>query len=239
MCNSGDFTGRYTGISKVWIILGAVALIFAIFNIVIGFQDLPDIEPGVESEQPIVQSVPEGAADITHAKTVRIIDGDTAEFQLLNGDIVTVRFYGINTPERGKSLYTEATESLAAMIEGKYVLLEGLGQDRYGRLIAKVYVDTSANQVASGMAKWYEHYAPEDTLLRDLEDSAKTSRLGIWSDGGSPSQEQVQEQSSGDNDKCPSSQSGKHNAVFSANSGRFRCSECGRFVNPPPEHGQP
>jgi micrococcal nuclease len=65
-----------------------------------------------------------------------VIDGDTIVVSR-DGVEETVRFIGIDTPERGECGYGEAKEELAGMIDGRTVtLVPGAETDRddYGRL---------------------------------------------------------------------------------------------------------
>ena len=70
----------------------------------------------------------------------RIIDGDSVE--LAGGD--KVRLLAIDTPEKGEPLYDEAKQLLSELTLGKSTRLEYAGRrrDKYGRLLAYMYVDT-------------------------------------------------------------------------------------------------
>jgi len=72
---------------------------------------------------------------------VRIIDGDT--FELANGDIV--RLVCVDTPEKGKEGYEEATDFLFSLIYNKEVRLEKDVEDKdiYGRLLRYVYINAT------------------------------------------------------------------------------------------------
>jgi endonuclease YncB( thermonuclease family) len=71
----------------------------------------------------------------------RVIDGDT--FVLCSGDIV--RLLCVDTPEKGKEGYEEATNFLSDLILYKEVTLttsnyQGNNTDKYGRLLRWVYI---------------------------------------------------------------------------------------------------
>lgn len=70
----------------------------------------------------------------------RIIDGDTIELE--NGE--TIRFLGIDTPEKGECLYSEAKNININLLEGKKISLikEDNDKDIYGRLLRYVYIDS-------------------------------------------------------------------------------------------------
>ena len=95
---------------------------------------------------------------LTDSKIVkidRIIDGDTVE---VNGS--SVRFLGMNTPERGEFYYLEAKEFLEELILNKTVRLES-GKDeydKYGRLLAYVFLNgenINLKLVEEGFANFY------------------------------------------------------------------------------------
>ena len=118
---------------------------------------------------------------------VRILDGDTME--LGNGE--TVRLLAIDTPEKGEKLYAEAGDLLRRVAQGKEARLVGAGRarDRYGRLLAYVYIDDTlmVNRVMvdSGMAYVYLF---EDTDSRREETAMMISSqrgdmdraVGLW-----------------------------------------------------------
>lgn len=70
----------------------------------------------------------------------KYVDGDT--ITLSTGE--TVRFIGIDTPERGVCGYKEATAALKKIVGGKPVVLAGGARDdhdKYGRILRYVSVD--------------------------------------------------------------------------------------------------
>ena len=70
----------------------------------------------------------------------KVIDGDT-----LDTSVGRVRFFGVDTPERGKSCFQEASD-FTRMVAGSKVRLETGPRrtDRYGRRIAYVYDSSGA-----------------------------------------------------------------------------------------------
>jgi hypothetical protein len=58
--------------------------------------------------------------------------------------------------------------------------------DRYGRTVAEVTLSSGTNLnrelVKQGWCWWFSKYAPNDTVLSDLEANARKQRLGIWAD---------------------------------------------------------
>jgi len=74
----------------------------------------------------------------TQARTVDyVIDGDTLVME--SGE--RVRISNIDAPEKGEEGYDHARILLRTLIHDKYVELERLGEDKYGRTLARVKLD--------------------------------------------------------------------------------------------------
>ena len=54
-----------------------------------------------------------------------------------------MRLTGIDAPERGQPYGTASRDRLASMVAGKEVLVESTKNDRYGRILGKVWVQPS------------------------------------------------------------------------------------------------
>jgi len=129
---------------------------------------------------------------LVQATCVGVIDGDTIEV-LIDGQIYTVRYIGMDTPEIDdprpdiQAVAEEATLVNRNLVEGKAVKLEKdvSETDRYGRLLRYVYVgDTfvNADLVASGYA-WAKTYPPDvryEELFWQLQEDAQRKGLGVW-----------------------------------------------------------
>lgn len=122
-----------------------------------------------------------------------VIDGDTI-IVVIDGKKEKVRLIGVDTPEI-KSPYTkeepfggEASAFTGKMTEKKMVRLEYGRQrrDRYGRLLAYVYLEDgtflNAELVKQGYAEVYRKYPFKyrDDFIR-YEDGAKENKRGMWS----------------------------------------------------------
>ena len=144
----------------------------------------------------VINAVEQEDAERIKVKFNRKIDGDTAEFEL-NNEIIKVRFLGINTPEtvdknRGEepygkeaSAYTEEKLKNATKIELEYDS-NASEKDKYGRILAWVFVDDSLLQkelVSNGLAETYmlENNYRYAGVLQLAEEEAKNNKLGIWS----------------------------------------------------------
>lgn len=133
------------------------------------------------------EPVDQARAQEFEALCTRVIDGDTIE--LADGE--HVRYIGMDTPEmRPVEAYAKAaTEANRELVEGKTVrlVLDVEKRDRYGRLLAYVYVDgtfVNAELVRRGLAQ-VATYPPnvrhQDHFLK-LQRQAREAGRGLWSD---------------------------------------------------------
>lgn len=113
-----------------------------------------------------------------------VTDGDT--IILNNGQIV--RYIGVDAPEEDEPFYWEATEVNRKLLEGGGLTLgyDIDKRDRYGRVLAYVWMDTllvNAELVRRGLASVYT-FLP-NLKYRDrfvsLQREARNMRAGIWS----------------------------------------------------------
>lgn len=139
----------------------------------------------------ILTCLPIGA---THAatlegKVVGISDGDTITV-LVDRHEVKVRVAGIDAPEKKQPFGQRSKEHMSECAFGKSVSIEWNKTDRYGRTIGKVTsngLDCGLRQVKDGLAWHYKTYEREQSqsdrqIYSSAENSAKASRIGLWSD---------------------------------------------------------
>ncbi len=117
---------------------------------------------------------------------LRIVDGDTAEI-LWQDQPTYLRYYGVDTTERGQPCYDEGTARNRALSGGAVRLAFDERQwDAHGRLLAYVFTDAGlsvdAQLVAEGMGRaWKRDGAFRDRLVA-LEEKARDSKIGcLWS----------------------------------------------------------
>ena len=156
---------------------------------------LPGRTPGAgETPAPtIVQSVapPDLRPDparLERADVLDVIDGDTIDVRI-DGREERVRYYGVDTTERGEDCFSDATgrnEELA----GDTVLLlpDARERDRFGRLLRYVFDDFGRSIDAQLIAEGLGHAWPEDGTYRDqllaLEAQAQAAQVGcLWESG--------------------------------------------------------
>lgn len=117
-------------------------------------------------------------------KAVRVLDGDTIEVLSEGRRNVRVRLANIDAPEKSQAFGQRSKENLTGLVAGKSVVIVDLGGDQYGRRIGRVLVDgqeANVEQVRAGLAWVYSRYNHDDRLTT-LESTARSQRIGLWSD---------------------------------------------------------
>ncbi|NTU71201.1 MAG: thermonuclease family protein [Coriobacteriia bacterium] len=134
----------------------------------------------------------------------RVVDGDTAVFEVKNVGLEKVRFIGVDTPESTTQHEPFGEEAAAytrgVLSEGREVYLEfDQGQrDRYGRLLAYVWLEApAATSDAETRAKMLnaklalDGYAQQMTIspnvkyadrFRTYAAEAREARRGLWAE---------------------------------------------------------
>jgi len=152
---------------------------------------------GFDPNVPPAATSPGGGGGVIggqEAVVTRIVDGDTIDVTI-NGQPYSVRYVGMNTPERGEACYDAATQANALFVQGKTVQLvkDTSETDQYGRLLRYVYASgIFVNQalVEQGFAEVVSY--PPDTAqfnnFRSLEAQARAANrgchpTGIFNDG--------------------------------------------------------
>lgn len=111
---------------------------------------------------------------------VAIVDGDTFD---LNG--VRIRLNGIDAPEYGQTCGSwkcgaDALEALNTLVNSGPVTCQKMGDDGYGRIIARCSVqgrDIGATMVSEGMAYAFVKYSADYVAE---EKQAQSMKTGLW-----------------------------------------------------------
>ena len=160
-------------------VLGTLALLgLALIVFVFRDQGITTAESSSASGLP-----PEG----DRAKVTWVYDGDTVEVEM-GGEVLKVRYIGVDTPEREQPYYEEATDANIEMVKNKNVVLvrDVSDTDQYDRLLRYVYLTDgtfiNANLLREGYGRTIN--IPPDTANEDyfkrLEDEARRNKRGIW-----------------------------------------------------------
>ena len=122
---------------------------------------------------------------LERAEVEEIIDGDTIDVRM-GGRGERVRYYGIDTPERGDRCFSEASARNEALAGDTVLLLpDARERDRYGRLLRYVFDEQGrsidAQLIAEGLARaWLDDGAYRDQLIA-LEGRAAADGVGcLW-----------------------------------------------------------
>jgi len=119
---------------------------------------------------------------ILGATVVGVIDGDTVDARLDSG-MIRIRLHGIDAPELSQARGRAAKEALSRLVFGLRVGVEPFEQDRYDRLVARLWlgeVDVNAELIRQGAAWVYRRYADDPEYCR-YEADAREAHRGLWS----------------------------------------------------------
>lgn len=130
------------------------------------------------------------AENILQGKVVSVADGDTITILDVNKTQHKIRLQGIDAPEKAQAFGEKSKQSLYKMVHDKTVQVAFTKNDKYGRIVGKVFLDTQDichQQIKSGLAWHYKKYQNEQPLEdRDAysasELTAKSQQLGLWSE---------------------------------------------------------
>ncbi len=121
------------------------------------------------------------AAEIT-GRVVGVSDGDTLTLLTAEKQQIKVRLSSIDTPEKAQPYGQKSRQALADLTFQKLAVLDVQERDRYGRTVARVYVDgvdVNRKLVESGAAWVYRQYNRDQSLLQ-AEAEAKVAKRGLW-----------------------------------------------------------
>lgn len=120
--------------------------------------------------------------EVIHGRIVGITDGDTVKLQTANKQEIRVRLYGIDSPEQDQPHGKEATKALAKLLRQQQVTAEVIDTDRYGRLVARLFVgqdEINHEMIKQGHAWFYKQYA-SSWHLRLAQYQAQYRQSGLW-----------------------------------------------------------
>jgi endonuclease YncB( thermonuclease family) len=122
---------------------------------------------------------------LVSAEVVDIIDGDTIDVRVA-GREERVRYYGVDTTERGEDCYREATARNEALAGDTVLLLPDVrDRDRYSRLLRYAFTEDGrsieATLIEEGLGyAWRDDGAYRDELI-EAEEAAEARGVGcLW-----------------------------------------------------------
>ena len=124
----------------------------------------------------------QGTADELIGQVVSVTDGDTLVVVTANDQRMRVRLSDIDAPEKDQPHGLEARHALVELVLHQTVRLDVRKNDRYGRQLARVFVngtDVNAELVKQGHVWIYRQYSRDPSLL-EIEQSARETQRGLW-----------------------------------------------------------
>ena len=118
------------------------------------------------------------------AKVIYLKDGDS--FVVLDHHQLEleVRLRDIDAPELHQPFGKKAKEYLSNLIKGKTIGLVYDEKDKYGRILADVYLDSvyvNLELLQAGYAWHYDRFSDNENL-QAAEDVARNAKKGLWQD---------------------------------------------------------
>lgn len=124
-------------------------------------------------------------AETLNASAVRVIDGDTLIVSTVDG-AEKIRLKYIDAPELHQVFGTRSKAILEKSVLGKKIIMQcDDKKDMYNRKLCEIFVDQTninALQVELGAAWVYADYAPKNSPLLKIQESARIAKRGLWAD---------------------------------------------------------
>lgn len=156
-------------------------------------------KPSYEGTQTVQHNLTQAPGQSERWQVVRVSDGDTLVARKGEGlgKETRIRLCGIDSPESQQPLGREAKAYLQSMVQaaGNQIIVMPIERDRYGRLVAEVFVSAPTQQhpelekfvnhemVAGGLAYHYLQFSdscPNRESFVEGETEAKQQRRGVW-----------------------------------------------------------
>lgn len=117
-------------------------------------------------------------------RVTRVKDGDSLLVRRTDVKRTSeIRLAGIDAPELAQPWGIQSRTALRRLVQGRDVRVDVFDRDRYGRLVARLWVDdryVNAAMTHSGNAWAFARYMP-DRAIRAGHDAARAARRGLWS----------------------------------------------------------
>ncbi|MFZ4795067.1 MAG: thermonuclease family protein [Blastocatellia bacterium] len=128
---------------------------------------------------------------ILTGRVTGISDGDTITIVTSGLREYKIRLNGIDAPESSQDFGQASKKNLSQLIFGREVRVAWRKQDRYDRILGRVFLgqtDVNLEQVRSGLAWFYRAYENELTandrsLFDRVERDSKNAGRGLWQNG--------------------------------------------------------
>lgn len=114
-----------------------------------------------------------------------VFDGDSLGLE----NKQAIRLFGIDAPENEYCFGEESKKALTKRVLGKKIILKELRTDKYGRIMAMIYLNgelINEYMVKNGLALHDSDTSKEVKIMNDASDFARINKLGIFSSTCSP-----------------------------------------------------
>ena len=178
---------RRRGRSSAWVFIVGLILTVSLISGLPYLVASEDAQRPPREALPVTLDLPPGVAlaDLEEGRVYDVIDGDTIEV-VIGDRLIPVRYFGVDTPERGDRCYREATDRNTTLI-GETVLLlrDERTQDRFDRELRYVFLPNGVSVDATLVAEGYGRAWRDDGQYReeiiDLETEAEAANRGcLW-----------------------------------------------------------
>jgi micrococcal nuclease len=169
-----------------WVFLAAFAAVALLYVIRIParrpLKPSPDAPPLVVSPKGLVHSEP---SRLVRVPVAGVVDGDTVRV-VYGGETVSLRYFGVDTPEIGEPCYEEAAERNRALAaEWVGMAFDRRTRDPGGRLLAYAFTEdglsVEAALIREGLGRaWRRDGVYRGDMIR-LEEEARREKSGcLW-----------------------------------------------------------
>ncbi|MBX3171108.1 MAG: thermonuclease family protein [Candidatus Eremiobacteraeota bacterium] len=126
------------------------------------------------------------AQPLCPARVLSVTDGDTVNLKTSEG-VRRVRLDSIDAPEKKQAFGNRSRQALRQLIPpGSQLQMLDLGQDRYQRTLAQLYLPDGTNvnalQVRNGHAWVFTRYCRDPAYWMPLQREAQRQHRGLWHD---------------------------------------------------------
>ena len=168
-------------------------VVLALLVIVTGGAGLPYLIASEDAQRPPLDqhltrlTLPQGytLASLQEVEVEEVIDGDTIDVRI-DGIKTRIRYFGVDTPERGRACYREAIDRNETLLGDTVLLLpDARTEDDFGRLLRYVFLpdgtSVDATLVAEGFGvAWTRDGRYRDEIVALQEDAEAAGRGCLW-----------------------------------------------------------
>ena len=105
----------------------------------------------------------------------------------MDGDLIKVRLYGVDAPEKDQDFGYESKKALMNYVMYKTIEIDVKSKDRYGRSVGVIYIggrNINEELLRDGYVWYYEQYDKNNEKSRLLQENAMKNKLGLFAKKG-------------------------------------------------------